>query len=606
MAVAKEDETYVAFPSEGDGGWNIEGVFFRDTLYLERWAWQVSGARRLARTVNRNLVDEVHVITRDDHSQAVGLRRTMTVERSSFLDRWECHNSSAEERVVELKLAAVPRLIDLFATRVEPRVEAPVEDLRHGGDAREFSRVADDGVIHSFTMRCAQGLPDDLSWRLTLPPGATASVAVEGRLSSSDYSAQDLKPLPSYEEWRASFGTLGDRDRVVAQSIDDLRALLLSTEHGPYPAAGAPVFINFFGRDALIAGMMILDWRPDILRSVLAFLAARQGRVVDPFREEEPGKILHEVRRGELSRTGRIPFGRYYGSVDSTPLFLMACGAYFTHRQDTALAAEITPAIRAATTWLVEHLQGPSGLATFEASGSGLTVQSWKDSANSMVDEHGQAARQPLAVAEVQGYCFAALQAAAHLLPEQAIELEARAATLRDSFHRSFWLEDLGTYAMALDADMRPLRVLSSDPGHLLWCGVVPEAVAPILVRTLLGPDLWSGWGLRTLGANEVAYNPVSYHNGSVWPHDTGLFAMGLERYGFHDELAQVATALLDLAEASPRRQMPELVSGFGRDTHDGPVPYTHANAPQAWAAATVIRMAAYRAQARAQEGAAK
>ena len=301
---------------------------------------------------------------------------------------------------------------------------------------------------------------------------------------------------------------------------------------------------------------------------------------------------MHEVRRGELSRTNRIPFGRYYGSVDSTPLFLMAAGAYFAAVDDPAFQEELRPAIEAATDWLTTHLNGASGLATFEASGSGLAVQSWKDSANSMVDEHGDLARQPLAVAEVQGYAYAALLAAATLLPQRAETLTARATALRASFHTQFWLPEIASYAMALDADLKPLRVLSSDPGHLLWVGIVPDAVAPILVKTLLSDALWSGWGLRTLGCNEVAYNPVSYHRGSVWPHDTGIFAMGLARYGFQKELTMVARAMLDLAAASPGRQMPELVAGFDRADHREPVPYTHANAPQAWAAAAVVRMA--------------
>ena len=327
---------------------------------------------------------------------------------------------------------------------------------------------------------------------------------------------------------------------------------------------------------------------------MLSFLAARQGRKPAAFREEEPGKILHEVRRGELSRTDRIPFGRYYGSIDSTPLFLMAAGEYFLSQNDTELADELRGAIVSATEWLTSHLDGPSGLATFHASGSGLTVQSWKDSGNSMVDEHGQSARQPLAVAEVQGYAYAALLSAARLLPDRAKALSLRAQALKEAFHTQFWLPEMATYAMALDADMKPLKVLSSDPGHLLWTGIVPEEIAPILVQTLMSDALWSGWGLRTLGSTEVAYNPVSYHNGSVWPHDTGLFAMGLARYGFTNELHIVAQAMLDLADASPGRHMPELISGYGRTEHAEPVPYTHANSPQSWSAAAVVKMAAY------------
>jgi glycogen debranching enzyme len=525
----------------------------------------------------------------------------LEVRDEGFSDCWTVTNSTSEAQSVQLQLTVRPRLVDLFATRLEPDPKLPIVSRRVSHDTWSFSRTAADGIINTAIVRCDRALPDDWCWTLSLAPRETATLVLHVTISSSDYDPADLPALPTYDDWRASFVDVNDGCGAVYQAIDDLRALLLRTEHGPYPAAGLPIFVNFFGRDALITGLMILDWRPDILRSVLSFLAANRGRTADPFREEEAGKILHEIRRGELSRSNRIPFGRYFGSVDATPLFLMAAGEYFAAHDDPSLAAELRPALEAATDWLADHLAGPSGLATFEASGSGLTVQSWKDSANSMVDDQGRPARQPLAVAEVQGYAYAALLAAARLLPDRAAALTERASALAAAFHQLFWLPDLATYAMALDADLKPLRVQSSDPGHLLWTGIVPEEIAPVLVQTLMSDALWSGWGLRTLGSTEVAYNPVSYHNGSVWPHDTGLFAMGLARYGFAAEMRQVAQAMLDLAEASPGRHMPELVSGFARSEHSQPVPYTHANAPQAWAAATVIRMAAYLATSRSE-----
>ena len=590
---AKEDEIYVVPSADGAPGWGIAGVFFRDMNYFDIWDWE-SGAQRLSRVTTENVIREFHSVTQADRSQAVGLMRELTVSSTGFQDKWRVTNSTLEPQTVSLKLSVRPRMIDIFALRIEPATEPVISDKRDSEQSRTFSRVAADGVTHSATLFCGDGLPDDLCWTLSLPAGAMQCVEIEVAIDSSDYDAQSLVPLPPRREWQNSFGEMLGVHAAVDQAIADLRTLLLRTEHGAYPAAGMPIFVNFFGRDAMITAMMILNWQPNILRSVLAFLAARQGQVIDAFREEEPGKILHEVRRGELSRTGSIPFGRYYGSIDSTPLFLMAAGAYFDSVDDPDFADKLRPAVEAATEWLSRHLDGPTGLATFEASGSGLAVQSWKDSANSMVDEHGKQARQPIAVAEVQGYAYAALLAAAQLLPERANDLIGRATALQNTFHAQFWLPDMATYAMALDADMNPLRVLSSDPGHLLWAGIVPEDVAPLLVKTLLGDALWSGWGLRTLGSTEVAFNPVSYHNGSVWPHDTGLFAMGLARYGFETELRMVARAMLDLADASPGRQMPELISGFGRAEQKEPVPYTHANAPQAWAAATVVRMAAY------------
>jgi glycogen debranching enzyme len=588
---------YVVPATNGGAGWGVAGVFFRDTVYFDAWDWDLGGASALQRMSSENRIDETHCLTAADRSQSVGMRRAVVVSEEGFTDRWTLTNTTGEQHEVTLRLAVNPRMIDLFATRLAPTDDAtPLVDRVSESTVR-FSRTAADEVVHSATVDCDAGLPDDWTWRFTLPPRGSAELGLRAAIASSDHDTSGYPELPTPDAWRASFGALWGKSPAVDQAVVDLRTLLLRTQAGPYPAAGMPIFINFFGRDALITAMMVLDWQPALLRSVLSFLAARQGGTIDPFREEEPGKILHEVRRGELSRTGRIPFGRYYGSVDATPLFLMAVGEYFAMQDDPALAAELAPAITGATDWLVDHLAGASGLATFEASGSGLTVQSWKDSGNSMVDEHGLPARQPIAVAEVQGYAYAALLAAARLLPERAEALTTRAEALASAFHRLYWLPDMGTYAMALDAEMKPLRVLSSDPGHLLWTGIVPRDVAPTLVGTLMSDALWSGWGLRTLGAGEAAYNPVSYHNGSVWPHDTGLFAMGLARYGFDAELRRVAQAMLDLAEASPGRHMPELVSGFDRAGRTPPIPYTHANAPQAWAASTVIRMAAYLAK---------
>ena len=593
LSGAKEDEVYVVPSNHGSAGWGIHGIFFRDTCYFDRWEWDIQ-SQLLSRVTSGNSIHEYHSITQTDRSQSVGLKRQLEVSPSGFQDNWVMTNTTAEEQSFTLQLSLRPRLVDLFALRGEPAVEPVIDITQNSEQLRTYKRIADDGVVHSAAIHCDNGLTKDLIWSFTLQPGATQQLCVDVLIESSDYSPGAFPALPSRVDWAAGFQSVAGFDAAVDQAIEDLRTLLLSTEYGPYPAAGMPIFVNFFGRDALITGMMILKWQPAVLKSVLAFLAAHQGQTIDPFREEEPGKILHEVRRGELSRTSKIPFGRYYGSVDSTPLFLMAAGEYFRNVNDDDFARELRPAIKAATDWLTLHLDGPSGLATFEASGSGLTVQSWKDSGNSMVDEYGHSARQPLAVAEVQGYAYAALQAAALLLTDRTEVLTARAKALQQAFHTQFWLPELATYAMALDADMKPLRVLSSDPGHLLWAGIVPEDIAPILVRTLLSDALWSGWGLRTLGSGEVAFNPVSYHNGSVWPHDTGLFAMGLARYGFEDELRQVARAMLDLAAASPGRHIPELISGFDRSQHREPVPYTHANAPQAWAAAAVVKMADY------------
>jgi glycogen debranching enzyme len=597
ILIAKEGELYVAQGADDAALARLRGVLARDTVCLSPYAWRIDGARRLAARSYGNNLQEYWSFLGADRAQTVALERRLAVEEASFEDHWSVRNLSGQSQVVTLRLDAEARFIDLFALVLEEEDQRSVT-ITASDTAIRFVHTATDGQVIEAELTSDDALPRDLRWDWTLQPGEQRTLGLRFSLTPAQ-ADMARPPLPSRSEWRASFADLARSapGPAVRQAIEDVRTLLLPTPHGPYPAAGAPTFVNFFGRDGLITGMLLLPWRQDVLRAVLLFLAAAQGRRVDAFREEEPGKILHEIRRGEWSRTDRVPFGRYFGSVDSTPLFVIAARRYLAAAPDDDKArAVLTPAIDAALGWIEACLGGGHGLATFKASGSGLTVQSWKDSPNSMVGADGAPARQPLAVAEVQGYCYAALLAGADLLdqtaPARAACLRERAQQLQATFHALFWLDDLQTYAMALDADQAPLKVLSSDPGHLLWTGIAPQAFASLLAATLMGPELWSGWGVRTLGANERAYNPVSYHNGSVWPHDTALFALGLHRYGFLDQARLVAQALIDLAEHSPGRHAPELISGYGRHEFPAPVPYPHANAPQAWAAAAVIAMA--------------
>ncbi len=600
MFKLKEDEVYFVVSEDPSAVLSLRGLIYRDTMCLDVYEWRGEKLQRLYRKADRASLRELYAVLAEDRSQRLSIERYLSVDACGFTDTLTLVNPTLAPEPVDMNLAVRPRLIDLFSLRDAVERALDVETKTDGSGRTTFARTGEDGVTYSVTVE-APDLDQDLRLQKALAPKQTMVVTVRVNVNSSDHKPDQYPQLPSHDEWAEQFNSLTARfqDRPgVSQAVEDLRTLAIRTAFGAYPAAGMPIFVNFFGRDALITGMMIVDWQPSILRNVLAFLAAHQGQARDPFREEEPGKILHEIRRGELSRTGKIPFGRYYGSVDSTPLFLMAAGTYLRATGDVDFIASIRSNIDLATHWLLEKLGDPSGLATFKASGSGLTVQSWKDSANSMVDELGKPARQPIAVAEVQGYCYAALMEMAAIVagsdPDQSERLTARAALLRRVVRDKFWIPKLGVFAMALDADGRPLRVLSSDPGHLLWTGIVDDDIAGPLVETMLGKDLWSGWGLRTLGAGEAAYNPVSYHSGSVWPHDTGIFALGLARYGFQEQLIEVATALLDLADASPHCQMPELISGYGRNEFEGPVPYTHANSPQAWSAATVIRMAAF------------
>jgi glycogen debranching enzyme len=437
---------------------------------------------------------------------------------------------------------------------------------------------------------------DTAKFRFRLEPKTSAELKVMLEL---------LNPLESklayelsYESWRRVRLKVErpEHQRVLNQAVDDLRALLLFNDEGVMPAAGIPWFVTAFGRDSLITSYMILPHYPEVAEGTLRYLAKRQGQTHNVFRAEAPGKILHEVRYGELSRMLRVPFKTYYGTIDATPLFIILLERYYQTSQRLELIEELRPNWEAALGWLQTDgdLDG-DGFLEFKGAepGKGLSIQSWKDSGDSMSHAHGQLAEGALAVSEVQGYAYAAYQAAAtfyELLDQRdkTSFYSEKAKVLKEHFHQAFWLEEMQTYALALDGQKQALRVHNSDAGQLLWTGIVPEMIAPKLVKTLMSDVLWSGWGIRTLGKGEVRYNPVSYHNGSVWPHDTALIAAGMARYGFVQEALKIRTALFDLAASQADLRLPELIAGYSR-TSSPPVPYPVACRPQAWDAAALL-----------------
>jgi glycogen debranching enzyme len=390
--------------------------------------------------------------------------------------------------------------------------------------------------------------------------------------------------------------------RVFSEWLSRSRAdlALLTTEFptGPYPYAGIPWFSTAFGRDAIITSLQLLWLDPSLARGVLRFLTAHQSTETSPFTDAAPGKIMHETRKGEMARLRELPFARYYGGVDTTPLFVMLAGAYSARTGDLALMAELWPALLAAMRWI--EGDGDSDRDGFvdyaRGAATGLANQGWKDSEDSVFHADGSEAAGPIALVEVQGYTFAAFRAMADLAvrlgqPVDAVAAwQAKAERLRRAVEERFWSDALGTYALALDGNGRPCAVRSSNPGHLLYVGLPTPERGELVAAELLDAAFHTGWGLRTLGSREPRYNPMSYHNGSVWPHDTAICAAGIAHYGRRADAARLTSTMFETAVRFDMR-LPELFCGFPRRPGEPPIAYPVACLPQAWAAGSAFML---------------
>ncbi len=591
--VLKENYTFLVAGSDGMVRTGEDGLYNRDTRFLSRYGWtfQPELQSLVCRTTRTDLAHQ-HLSLISGPEQLVGVQRTVQLGATGLSDELLVSNTSLMRRSLDVRLDFAADYADLFEVRGWHQAARVVEVAPVDPCSVALRHTSEDGLAFAaalhFSLAPASLAEDHALFRLRLEPGERVRLGVRINIASP---LETALPLPSLPEWQARFPS---GSAAVLQAISDLRGLLLATPEGPVAAAGIPWFVTTFGRDSLITAAMLHRWQPALAVGTLRHLAVNQGVAANESRSEQPGKILHELRQGVLARTGVVPFGRYYGSIDSTMLFLMLLGQV----NEPGLTAELEPHWRAALRWLDDHAD-PDGDGFFEftgaSGGKGLTVQSWKDSHDSLSHADGRLASGAIAVSEVQGYAFAAFQAASRLCRHRGDERTARdyalrAEMLQQRFHERFWLEDLDTYALALDGDKTPLSVRSSDAGQLLWTGIVPHEYAEPLVTTLFAEDMWSGWGFRTLSTREVRYNPVSYHNGSVWPHDTALIGLGLRRYGFETEALRVRDALLDLAASQPDGRAPELISGYPRDERP-PVPYPVACRPQAWSAAAVLAL---------------
>jgi glycogen debranching enzyme len=620
--VIKQDETFAVFDHAGSMrpvGLGEQGIFHEGTRHLSRFELVVAGRKLQAlRSTVRN--DQVLVVelTNPDYPDLDDPlpRDSIHVELRSFLQAgsWYARMTMKNYALRPIELPIVVRFaadfFDIFEVRGAKRARrGKLRPPALAGGAVSLSYDGLDGVTRT-TRLAFSPAPRELT-------GAEAAFDVE--LQPNESRAIDLVVTCAKGADPSSFATALEKNNEVRdaretgatleasnhryrdwleRSACDLRMMTTATEHGLYPFAGVPWYSAAFGRDGMTTAFQRLWLDPALAHGVLNYLAATQATAFEPERDAEPGKIVHEVRLGEMAALGEIPFGRYYGSVDTTPLFVALAGAYYRRTADLDTIDGIWPNVERALAWIDTYgdRDGDGFVEYARRTPRGLASQGWKDSADSISHADGRLAEGPIALAEVQGYVYAAFRATASLLrargdDDRALVFDARADKLRAEFDRVFWSPELGTYHLALDGAKRPCAVRASNAGHALFTGIALRERATSVCDALMGPHSFSGWGIRTLDEREVRYNPMSYHNGSVWPHDNAIAALGMARYGFKREALEVLDASYRAHLHFEMHRMPELFCGFARQSDDAPTPYPVACAPQSWSAGAVFML---------------
>jgi glycogen debranching enzyme len=601
-----------------DGG--AAGFFFQDVRHLSSWALSVDGAPM--RVLTSRVVDYYSArvfgtlpTARLGHNPPISIQRDRIVGGGVHEDLW-VRNHSEMAHKLSIQIEVDSDFADIFELKLPDRVRVGSTNVESG-----------DGTLTIWHEREGVQRGTRVTWRA---PGRFTNGAIQFEIKlaprgeweacldilcvvdGQEYGPREghggfgkLEPqMPrTLQAWLADAPALEtDSDLVqhtYRRSLVDLAGLRFRPSADltwSLPAAGLPWFMALFGRDSLITAYMALPFQPHLAQTTLEAMAGLQATERDDFRDADPGKILHEVRRGWLATSGEFPHSAYYGSHDATPLFLVLLDEYHRWTGDDEFVRGLESQARAAIAW-IEGPGDPDGDGFLEyktRSTKGLRNQGWKDSWNAILFADGQLADPPIAMCEIQGYAYDARIRAARLArvcwqdAELADRLERDATSLKERFDRVFWLVERGHYALALDGHKRPVDALTSNVGHLLWSGIVPPRRAASVRDKLMGADMFSGWGIRTMSSRDAGYNPIEYHNGTVWPHDTAIVAEGFRRYGFRDDANRLAWALFEAADAFEYR-LPEVFAGFDRDATTVAVEYPTASRPQAWAAAATL-----------------
>jgi glycogen debranching enzyme len=625
--VLKHADTFVIFDRHGDIrplGFENQGVFHEGTRFLSRWKLKINGVSPLL--LNSNVKEDNDFLIVDltnpvlplaDGSViphgTIHLVRTIFIWDGSLFERTSISNFALRPVSLQIELEFEADYVDLFEIRGSKRNQR--------GKLREPAVALPDEIVLAYdgldsTLRQTRlhfnSSPAELYnaravFRIELDPrgqkniNAEISFEVGNRaIPKANFDAAFEKVHAAFENYRKNITQVetsnAQFNNWINQSRADLHLLLTQTSEGLYPYAGIPWFSCIFGRDGIITALETLWMFPEMARGVLSYLATRQASETNPIKDAEPGKILHEERKGEMVALGEVPFGSYYGSIDSTPLWLILAGKYFERTGDKEFIAQLWHNIERALSWIDTHgdCDGDGFVEYCRHASGGLSNQGWKDAEDSVFHADGKLPAAPIALCEVQGYVYEAKQCAAQIAEalgrhEQAESMRQSAQCLKAQFHQSFWCEEIQSYAIALDGDKKPCCVRSSNAGQCLFSGIAREDSAAKIKNGLLDSIFSSGWGIRTIPTSEIRYNPMSYHNGSIWPHDNALITFGLARYGFKDAALKVLSALFDASKFMELHRLPELFCGFRRRNGEGPTLYPVACNPQAWSSAAVF-----------------
>lgn len=619
-------DTFAVFDRSGDiqpVGFGQQGVFHNETRHLSRLELKVCGLRPLllSSTTREDNIMMAADLTNPDLSLPSGdtlPRGTLHIYRIKFVSDGVCydqitlHNYAETAIDIDLAIEFDADFADIFEVRGEQRKrrgEMLPEDVERSAVILNYEGL--DHVRRSTRVECTMSSctahEGGMSIPVHLEPQEEKSFTIRvdcKREGDERRPVTDQQALHCITQERAS-GPMAEVEIQTSneqfntwlrRSQADLAMMITRTPFGPYPYAGVPWYSTIFGRDGIITALEVLWLAPSVARGVLQYLAATQATTFDPERDAEPGKILHETRKGEMAELREVPFGRYYGTVDGTPLFLVLAAAYHDRTGDLEMLRGIWPNIMAALEWIDRYgdRDGDGFVEYARQTDHGLVQQGWKDSNDSVFYSDGQLAKGPIALCEVQSYVFAAKCGIARVAAalgknDLAEKLNHEAETLRTKFEVAYWSDELGMYVLALDGEKKQCRVRSSNAGHCLFSGIASAAHARSVMDGLLSPSFFSGWGIRTIVTGEKRYNPMSYHNGSMWPHDNAVIAYGCLRRPEKEVSLRVLTALLDLSQNVNLHRLPELICGFSRREGKGPTLYPVACSPQAWAAGAVF-----------------